>query len=67
MMELLIAFILSVCALLLLAEDETLEELAERRWIMYLADQSRKRRPQSARQRCRYIQAGYIPGKGQVR
>ena len=32
----------------------------ERNWINYLADQSRARKAQGARRRCRYINAGYV-------
>ena len=31
---------------------------SERNWINYLADQSRARKPQGMRPRCRYIKAG---------
>ena len=30
----------------------------ERNWVNYLADQSRTRKAQGARQRCRYVRAG---------
>ncbi len=35
----------------------------ERNWINFLADQSRARKAQGARRRCRYAMAVYMRGK----
>lgn len=62
-MELIIGFVIAIILALLAAESETLADAAERRHINYMADRSRRRPPQAVRSRCRYIQAGYRPGK----
>lgn len=57
-MELIIGFVIAMILLMLAAENETLADMAERRWINYLADQSRKNKPAGARKRSKYIKAG---------
>ena len=60
MMILLAAFLLGMGLLVLLSEDGTLEDGAERAWINYLADQSRK--PKKPRRNpYRYARVIYKP------
>lgn len=51
-------FLLACVALILLADEERLEEISERRAVNALADQSRKRKAPGMRRACRYIKAG---------
>lgn len=51
-------FIAVICAVLLLSESETLRDYSERQNVNRLADQSRRRKPQGVRPRCKYIRAG---------
>lgn len=51
-------FLLGFVVLILLSEDESLAEMSERLHVNRLADQSKKRKPQGMRPRCRYIRAG---------
>lgn len=53
-----VLFVLGFLALILLADEERLEEISERRNVNRLADSSRKRKAQGMRPRSRYIQAG---------
>ena len=62
-MELIIAFIIAMVLLWLAAEPETLAEYSDRAAVNRLADRSRKRKAPAMRKRCRYIQAGWKPGK----
>lgn len=57
-MELVIGFVIAMALVLLGSEEGWLGEDNERAWINHLADESRKRKPQGARRRCRYVQAG---------
>ena len=60
MMILLAAFLVGMGMLVLLSEDATLEDGAERAWINYLADQSRK--PKKPRRNpYRYARVIYKP------
>lgn len=60
MMILLAAFLVGMGLLVLLSEDGTLEDGAERVWINYLADQSRK--PKKPRRNpYRYARTIYKP------
>lgn len=60
MMILLAAFLVGMGLLVLLSEDGTLEDGAERAWINYLADQSRK--PKKPRRNpYRYARVIYKP------
>lgn len=60
MMILLAAFLVGMGMLVLLSEDGTLEDGAERAWINYLADQSRK--PKKPRRNpYRYARVIYKP------
>ena len=53
------ALFMAVCvALILLADEERLEEISERRAVNRLADRSRRSKPQSVRPRSRYSRAG---------
>ena len=54
------AFILGMLALLWLADDDWLDEQAERIWISYLADQSKRRK---RRARCRYSRSAWPQNK----
>lgn len=49
-------FVLVLCVVWWLAEDETLREYSERRAINALADESRKRKP--VKRVCKYSKAG---------
>lgn len=62
-MELIIAFIIAMVLLWLAAEPETLAEYSDRAAVNRLADRSRARKAPGTRKRCRYIQAGWKPGK----
>lgn len=62
-MELIIAFIIAMVLLWLAAEPETLADYSDRMHVNRLADRSRARKAPGTRQRCRYIQAGWKPGK----
>lgn len=63
MMELIIAFIIGMVLLVLAAEPETLAEYSDRAAVNRLADRSRSKKAPAVRKRCRYIQAGWKPGK----
>lgn len=60
-MELIIAFIIGMILLWLAAEPESLADYSDRMHINRLADQSRARKAQGARSRCRYVKAGWRP------
>ena len=62
-MELAIAFIAGVLVLMALAENEKLEDMRDKDWVNYLADQSRKGKPAGVRKRSRYTVAGWMPGR----
>ena len=53
-----VLFLLACVALILLADEERLEEISERRAVNVLADQSRKRKAPGMRKQSRYIRAG---------
>ena len=53
-----VLFVLGCVALILLADEERLEEMSERRAVNRMADNSRRRKAQGMRPRCRYIRAG---------
>ena len=53
---LVIAFVLSTVILIVVAEDETLEDKAESRWVNHLAAESRKKKNG---RKARYTKAGY--------
>ena len=53
-----VLFVLGFVALILLADEERLEEISERRAVNWLADRSRRSKPQSVLPRSRYIRAG---------
>ena len=61
-MEIVIGFVIAMALVLLGSEEGWLGEDNERAWINHLADESRKRKPQGARRRCRYAQTGWRPG-----
>ena len=60
MMILVAAFLVGMGLLVLLSEDGTLEDGAERAWINYLADQSRKPK-EPRRNPYRYARVIYKP------
>ena len=62
-MELIIGFVIAMILPMALAEQETLKEYSDRMAVNRLADQSRNRKAPSMRPRCRYIQAGWRPGR----
>ena len=53
-----VLFVLGVLALILLAQEERLEEMSERRAVNRMADKNRRSKPHGMRPRCRYIRAG---------
>ena len=53
---LVIAFILAIAIVLVGAENETLEDKAESRWVNHLAAESRKKK---IGRKARYTKAGY--------
>lgn len=53
---LIIAFILAIAIVLVAAENETLEDKAESRWVNHLAAESRKKK---VGRKSRYSKAGY--------
>ena len=53
---LIIAFILAIAIVLVAAENETLEDKAESRWVNHLAAESRKKK---VGRKSRYTKAGY--------
>lgn len=53
-----VLFLLACVAMILLADEERLEEISERRAVNALADQSRKRKAPGMREPSRYIRAG---------
>lgn len=60
-MELIFGALIALILVVLAARDEVLGEDNERVWVNHLADESRKRKAQGARRRCRYVQAGWRP------
>ena len=62
-MELIIAFIIAMVLLWLAAEPETLADYSDRMHVNRLADRSRARKAPGARQRCRYVGAGWRPDR----
>lgn len=59
-MELMIGFAIAMTLVLLLSEDESLEEAADRRWINQMADRD-KRQKRREKARLRHTWAGYRP------
>ena len=53
---LIIAFIIAVTIAVVAAENDTLEDMAESRWVNHLAAESRKKK---IGRRARYTKAGY--------
>ena len=53
-----VLFLLACVALILLADEERLEEISERRAVNALADQSRKRKAPGLRPTGRYSKGG---------
>ena len=62
-MELIIGFVIAVILVILGARPETLAEYSERVNVNRLADQSRARKAPTVRMACRYVRAGWRPGK----
>lgn len=62
-MELIVGFVIAMVLLLLGSEEGWLGEDNQRAWINHLADESRKRKPQGTRRRCRYARTGWRPEK----
>lgn len=57
-----LAFV-AICALIPLAESETLEEWSERRHVNWLADRSKGRKAATVRAKCKYARAYMRPAK----
>ena len=62
-MELIIAFIIAMVLLWLAAEPETLADYSDRMHVNRLADRSRARKAPGTRRPCRYVEAGWRPGR----
>ena len=62
-MELIIAFIIAMVLLWLAAEPETLADYSDRMHVNRLADRSRARKAPGMRRPCRYVEAGWRPGR----
>ena len=62
-MELIIAFIIAVILAGLASQPETLAEYSDRMHVNRLADESRKRKAPGMRRACRYVEAGWRPGR----
>jgi len=62
-MELIIGAVIAVGLIVALAEDEDLSDYADRMEINRMADRSRARKAPGMRPRCRYIEAGWRPGR----